>query len=229
MITIIHGSDITKSRTFYIDTRQKFENPDIFDGEKIDYDTLFQTLEGNSLFTNQRHVFIENFISKTKSNSNEFKQIVEYLNSNKDFEIVFWEDKELTKGQAAAFKNVSLQLFNYPQILFTFLDSIKPNNISSVKLFHDLQNTMETELIFYMLVRQFRLLLAVTSTGSQNIDETKRLAPWQSSKLKSQAQYFGEEKLIKAYKRFYKMDYETKYGLTSLSLTSAIDIFLIDL
>lgn len=229
MITIIHGSDITKSRNFYIDTRQKFENPDIFDGEKIDYNTLFQTLEGNSLFTNQRHVFIENFISKTKSNSNEFKKIVEYLNSNKDYEIVFWEEKELTKAQAAAFKNASLQLFNYPQILFTFLDSIKPNNISSVKLFHDLQNTMETELIFYMLVRQFRLLLAVTSTGSQNIDETKRLAPWQSSKLKSQAQYFGKEKLIKTYKGLYKIDYETKFGLTAFDLSRCLDIFLIDL
>jgi len=106
MITIIHGNDITKSRNFYIDTRKKFENPDIFDGEKIDYNTLFQTLEGNSLFTNQRHVFIENFISKTKSNSNEFKQIVEYLNSNKDYEIVFWEEKELTKSQINSFKNV---------------------------------------------------------------------------------------------------------------------------
>ena len=229
MITIIHGNDITKSRNFYIDTRQKFENPDIFDGEKIDYNTLFQTLEGNSLFTNQRHVFIENFISKTKSNSNEFKKIVEYLISNKDYEIVFWEEKELTKAQAAAFKNASLQLFNYPQILFTFLDSIKPNNISSVKLFHDLQNTMETELIFYMLVRQFRLLLAVTSTGSQNIDETRRLAPWQSSKLKSQAQYFGKEKLIKAYKGLYKIDYETKFGLTAFDLSRCLDIFLIDL
>lgn len=229
MITIIHGNDITKSRNFYIETRQKTQSPDIFDGEKIDYNTLFQTLEGNSLFTNQRHVFIENFISKTKSNSNEFKKIVEYLNSNKDYEIVFWEEKELTKAQAAAFKNASLQLFNYPQILFTFLDSIKPNNISSVKLFHDLQNTMETELIFYMLVRQFRLLLAVTSTGSQNIDETKRLAPWQSSKLKSQAQYFGKEKLIKTYKELYKIDYETKFGLTAFDLSRCLDIFLIDL
>lgn len=229
MITIIHGNDITKSRNFYIETRQKFENPDIFDGEKVDYNTIFQTLEGNSLFGSQRHVFIENFISKTKANSIEFKQIVEYLNSNKDFEIVFWEDKELTKAQAAAFKNASLQLFNYPQILFTFLDSIRPNNPASIKFFYDLQNTMETELIFYMLVRQFRLLLAVSSESSQNIDEVKRLAPWQSSKLKKQAQYFGEEKLMNTYKKLYKIDYETKFGLTSLNFTSAIDIFLIDL
>ncbi|MBI3985129.1 MAG: hypothetical protein HY344_04330 [Candidatus Levybacteria bacterium] len=229
MITIIHGNDIEKSRNFYIEQRQRFQNPDIFEGEKLDYNTLFQALEGNSLFSEKRFIFIENYISKIKSNSIEFKQIVEYLNKNKDFEIVFWEDKELTKTQIAAFKNASAQLFNYPQVLFTFLDNIKPNNPSSVKLFHDLSETMETELIFYMMIRQFRLLLAVSSDGSKNIDEAKRLAPWQISKLKKQAQYFGKEKLIHAYKKLYKIDYETKYGLSSFNLSSAIDIFLIGL
>lgn len=229
MITVIHGSDITKSRNFYIETRQKIENPDVFEGEKIDYSTIFQTFEGNSLFSSTRHVFVENFISKTKSNSNEFKQIVQYLNSNKDLEIVFWEEKELTKTQLNVFKNPSVTVFNYPLLLFTFLDSIKPASVFSIKLFHDLLQTMETELIFYMLVRQLRLLLAVTDTTSQTIDEVKRLAPWQLSKLKKQAQYFGKEKLLKAYKKLYKIDYETKFGLSSFNLSSSIDFFLIDL
>ena len=88
---------------------------------------------------------------------------------------------------------------------------------------------METELIFYMIVRQFRLLLSLTSEGSKNIDEAKRLAPWQSSKLKSQSKLFGKDRLIEIYKKLYKIDYETKFGLTSLPLNSTIDIFLIDL
>lgn len=229
MITIIHGNDIAKSRTFYIEERQKYENPDVFDGEKLDYNTLFQTFEGNSLFSQKRFVFVENYISSQRANSNEFKEIVEYLTKNKDLDITFWENKELTKAQVLAFNNPATNLFNYPQVLFTFLDSLKPNNPASVRLFHSLMETMETELIFYMIVRQFRLLLSQVSYGDKNIDEAKRLAPWQKSKLKTQANYFGKDRLIKLYKKLYKIDYETKYGLTSLPLNSAIDIFLIDL
>lgn len=229
MITIIHGNDIAKSRTFYIEERQKHENPDIFDGEKLDYNTLFQTFEGSTLFSEKRFVFVENYISKQRANSSEFKEVSEYLTKNKDLEITFWESKELTKAQILAFKNPATNLFNYPQVLFTFLDSLKPNYLTSVRLFHSLMETMETELIFYMIVRQFRLLLSQVSYGDKNIDEAKRLAPWQKSKLKTQANYFDKDRLIKLYKKLYKIDYETKYGLTSLPLNSAIDIFLIDL
>ncbi|MEK7551552.1 MAG: hypothetical protein AAB532_03050 [Patescibacteria group bacterium] len=229
MISIIHGNDIARSRTFYIEERQKYENPDVFDGEKLDYNTLFQTFEGNSLFSEKRFVFVENYISKQRANSNEFKEIVEYLTKNKDIDITFWEDKELTKAQILAFKNPVTNLFNYPQILFTFLDSLRPNNLTSVKLFHSLMETMETELIFYMIVRQFRLLLSQVENTEKNIDEAKRLAPWQKSKLKTQANYFGKDRLVTLYKKLYKIDYETKYGLTSLPLNSTIDIFLIDL
>jgi hypothetical protein len=229
MITIAHGNDSVASRNFYIEEKQKTESNEVFDGEKLDFDTFFQIFEGNSLFENEKYVFIENFFSKTKSNSLEFKKIIDYINKAKDINLFFWEQKELTKAQCSSLKNSTLRLFNYPQLLFNFLDNLKPNNLNLISLYNQLQKTMEAELIFYMIVRQFRIMLALIDSSDDKIDEAKRIAPWQSSKIKSQAKYFEQEKLLEIYKKLYTIDYNTKFGLNSLSLTKTIDIFLLDL
>lgn len=229
MIIIAHGNDITSSRNFYITERQKIVDPQVLEGEKLEYNLFFQTFEGDTLFSSTKNVFIENFFSSKKSNSEEVKKIVEYINKSKDLSIFFWEPKELTKAQSALIKNALVKQFSYPQVLFTFLDSIKPSNQSLISLFKDLQKTMETELVFYMMVRQFRLLLGLFENSETKIDEVKRLAPWQMGKLQKQAKYFEKEKLLNAYKKLYKIDYETKYGLSAMNLESRIDIFLINL
>lgn len=227
MIAIIHGTDTAKSRNFYIETRQKITNPVVFEGKNLDYSTFFQTFEGDSLFTSDKDVFVENFFTNKKSNSTELKQIVEYINNNPNLSLVFWEDKELTKAQVALIKKAQINLFNYPQILFTFLDSIYPKNSKTLSLFKDLEKQMETELIFYMIVRQFRLMLGV-ELDSQ-IDETKRMAPWQESKIRSQSSHFSKEKLLSLYKKLIDIDYETKFGLSPTPLSKRIDFFLMDL
>jgi|SRR3989304_2317104 len=229
MITIIHGNDITTSRNFYIELRKKTANYELIDGKNLDFDTLFRTFEGNSLFTNEKNIYIENFFSNIKSNSIEFKKITDYLNKNKNINLLFWEAKVLTKTQASSIKSAQVKEFSYPQVLFVFLDSFKPQNLSSIKLFHQLNKTMEVELIFYMIVRQLRLMIAVLEEGKNEIDEIKRLAPWQLSKLRSQGGHFGKNKLLDLYKKLYLIDYQTKYGLTPLSLSTNIDIFLSDL
>ena len=229
MITIIHGNDITTSRNFYIELRKKTANYELIDGKNLDFDTLFRTFQGNSLFTNEKNIYIENFFSNIKSNSIEFKKITDYLNKNKNINLLFWETKVLTKTQASSIKSAQVKEFSYPQVLFVFLDSFKPQNLSSIKLFHQLNKTMEVELIFYMIVRQLRLMIAVLEEGKNEIDEIKRLAPWQLSKLRSQGGHFGKNKLLDLYKKLYLIDYQTKYGLTPLSLSTNIDIFLSDL
>lgn len=229
MITIAHGNDTTASRNFYIENRQKITNPEVFEGDKLNFDILFQALEGNSLFETEKHIFIENFFASNKSNSLEFKKIVDYLNSKKTVNLFFWEGKELTKAQSLSLKNSTVRAFSYPQLLFIFLDELKPNNPKLVSLFNSLQKTMETELIFYMMIRQFRIMLSFIELSDEKIDEARRIAPWQASKLKTQAKYFDKERLKAIYKKLYKIDYQTKFGLNSLNLTKTIDIFLLDL
>jgi hypothetical protein len=98
-----------------------------------------------------------------------------------------------------------------------------------INLFHNaLKNTLE-ELIFFMLQRQFRLLLAVCQNENTSIDEVTRLAPWQKSKLERQAKFFQSDKLLTTYKKIYQIEMAQKTGNLPYSLICAIDFLLLDL
>ena len=230
MITIAYGDDVASSRNFYISERQKLKNPVILDGGKFTVSDLMQSLEGGSLFNDDKEIFIENFFSSKKNNPS-FKEIITYIDSQGiKANIFFWENSELSKTELGTFKKSVVKLFKIPQNLFGFLDNIKPKNLSSINQFHDLLSQTAEELVFFMIIRQFRLLLAVSDPASKEmIDEMKRLAPWQTSKLKMQASLFGQEKLITVYKRLGEIDSDTKSGKSATTLTQTIDFLLADL
>jgi DNA polymerase III delta subunit len=230
MITILHGDDIASSRNYYITERQKSKNTVILDGDKLTISDLMQSLEGGSLFNEEKDIFIENFFSGKKANAN-FKELVIYLDKHtNEANICFWENSELSKTELATFKKATIKLFKIPKNLFGFLDNIKPGNIDSVKQFHELLSLTPEELIFFMLVRQFRILLAISDIDTKNpIDELKRLAPWQMGKLKNQARLFGMEKLTTIYTRLYEIDSAYKQGKLPATLTLTIDFLLVDL
>ena len=230
MITIAYGDDIASSRNYYISERQKSKNAIVLDGSKLTLSDLMQSLEGGSLFNDEKNIFIENFFSAKKTNTN-FKEIVAYIDKqDTEASIFFWENSELSKTELATFKKSAARLFKIPQNLFGFLDNIKPGNPESIKQFHELLGQTAEELIFFMLARQFRLLLAVSDPEAKNpIDELKRLAPWQTAKLKNQANLFGLEKLISVYCKLYGIDLAYKSGKLPATLTQTIDFLLADL
>ncbi|MDO8658308.1 MAG: hypothetical protein Q7K55_06205 [Candidatus Levybacteria bacterium] len=228
MITIIHGDDTASSRKYFIE--QKSNNSISFDGEKLTLTDLFQIFEGGGLFSDSKSLFVDSFFSKRKIGL-EFDAIILYLNKiNKTDKIFFWEGKELSKKQLSFFKDSNIKIFKLPKPLFQFLDSIKPRNKNTIILFHSGLKYSEPELIFFMLIRQFRLLLALSDEkkGSE-IDEVKRLAPWQTGKLKKQSNLFSHDKLKKIYKRLYEIDLGHKTGNLNMSLIQAIDILLLEI
>ncbi len=226
-MTIAHGSDTASSRKFYIDERDKVKTYILIEGKDLTYDKLYQSVEGDSLFDDSKNIFIENFFSSVKANTNEYKKIVEYISGVKP-NIFLWEGKELTKPQQFVFKNSSIKSFNFPANLFVFLDSIKPGNSPSLNLFKELEKTMETELVFYMIIRQFRLLI-YSLDPTYAIEESRSMQPWLKSKLAKQASLFGKHKLLTTYRKLYEIDHKTKFGLTPFSLSSSIDIMLASL
>ncbi|MEK7534770.1 MAG: hypothetical protein AAB600_05605 [Patescibacteria group bacterium] len=231
MITIIHGDDIVLSRNYLQEQKHKVLSPYVFDG-LIDITTLIQITQGVGLFTSEKNIFVENFFSKNKLGNLEVKSVIDYINKNESlFNLFFWEAKELQKRSIALFTNPSLKNFKIPQAIFLFLDSIRPKNFkNSTILFHNaLKNTLE-ELVFFMLQRQFRLLLAVSEENSKDsIDEITRLAPWQKSKLLKQAALFSSDKLLAIHKKLYKIEVAQKTGNLPYSLTVAIDFLLLSL
>lgn len=228
MITIIHGGDIVSSRKHFLSQREKSQSPLVLDGEKISLTDLVQTFEG-SLFGSQRAIFIEGFLERK---GKEFLEIASYLKSQQSSDIVLWEGKELSKPTLSIFPKANVTLFVLPKTLFSFLETIRPGNGKNlVSSFQKVLKQTEPELVFYMIVRQFRLLLALSDTVSKPriIDEATRLAPWQKERLKRQALLFTQDKLKKIYDYLYKIDVSQKTGRTSLSLAQNIDIFLLDL
>lgn len=229
MIIIIHGDDIASSRKFYIEQRQKIASLVVFEGKKLTLTDLVQVFEGGGLFSDDKTVFIEELFSEKKE-SKEFDDIVSYLVKNSGNTVWIWENRDLSKVKNELFKKAVLKPFNFPKEIFTFLDSIRPDNQLQISLFHKVLQTTEPEVVFAMLVRQFRLVLALSDLSDERIDEVKRLAPWQLGKLKRQASLFSLDKLKTIYHKLFEIDLAQKTGANnSLSLSQSIDFFLLEI
>jgi hypothetical protein len=230
MLTIIHGDDIAASRKYFFEQKKDAKIP-VFDGGKLSLLEVKQYVQSGGLFGKENGLFIENFIIEIKPGKT-FDEIVDYLKTaSKETDIYLWERKELTKKQLSEFGNAIAKLFKIPQTTFAFLDSIKPGSgQKNVMLFQNTLKTSEPEAIMFMLIRQFRLLLALSDANSkEQIDEVKRLATWQIGKLQSQAKSFSQESLINIYKKLYEIDLAQKTGGLTMPLTAAIDFFLLDI
>ncbi len=228
MITIIHGTDIVASRKFFLEEKEKIINTEILNGEKITITDLTQIFEGGGLFEETKVIFIERFFIRKKKKE-EFALLTEYLQKQTSHTIYLWEDKELEKSSLNVFKTATPRVFKLPQTLFFFLDNLKPGNGQPlIKLFHQTIETTDVEMVFFMLIRQFRLLLALSQESENQIDELKRLAPWQKTKLQQQANLFGKEKLKKIYQSLFDLEKGQKTGTLNATLAPSIDFLLLE-
>lgn len=218
MITILHGDDILASREALNSKRQESKESLTFDAKNLTIETLKQEIEGR-LFNTKRTIIIENLLTFPQ------KELTSYL-SSQDGDFILWEAKEIGTKTLSDFKQADIQNFKLKKALFTFLDNVKPgNNKAAILLFHESLKTTEQELIFFMLVRHFRLMLAVSSGAK--ITERKNLAPWQEGKLAKQATLFGQENLKDLYNKLFKIETSLKTGGSLLNLAQQIDFFLL--
>lgn len=231
MITIIHGEDILSSRKFYIDERKKSEYPIILFGDNINLTNLAQTLKSNSLFDiRDKSIFIEDLFLKKKSK--ELDNILLFIEKHsQSVDITIWESKEIPKRQLSSLDKTSIKLFSLPKSIFLFLNEIRPKNGKIlINFFHKTIGNLEVELVFYMLTRQIRLMLAVLDKASINkIDEIKNIPSWQAAKLEKQALCFSNENLIKIHSKICSIDISQKTGNGILSLSQAIDFLLLSI
>lgn len=229
MITLIHGEDIATSRKYFLDNKKTADAP-IFSGDKITIEDLMQIFDGGDLFATKKVLFLEDFLSQKKTGK-EYVAIVGYLQKNASSNDIFlWEGKELTKKALSTFPKAVVKTYTFPQSLFLFLDSLQPGNGKIlIKLFYETQKQTEIGAIFYLLIRHIRILLALKDSSEKQIDEVKRLAPWQRNKLYKQAQLFSEEPLITMLRKLYAIDTAQKTGKLHSSLTQTLDFFLLDI
>lgn len=115
--------------------------------------------------------------------------------------------------------NFKMEKFELPKILFVFLESFYPGNSTRcLKLLHDLTKTEAVELVFFMLGRHMKDLYWVSVDS-----KTSQYPSWRLSKLKSQAEKFGEKRIKQIINKLSDIDIEVKTSkvdlLTSLDLT----------
>ena len=145
--------------------------------------------------------------------------------------IIIWEEKEISPKVLSLFPKAQIQTFKIPKLIFNFLDGIKPGNGQSlIILFHKLLENTSVEIILFMIVRQIRLLLAVSfKNKSDGIDELNKIAPWQRGKMERQASLFKIGQLVDLYSKIYELDLSQKTGTLSMPLVNAIDFLLLDI
>jgi hypothetical protein len=229
MITLIHGSDIIASRKYFLTLQASVKDPVILSNDQLTMTDLAQTLSGNSLFQETKHIFIEHFFRKKQKA--QIQIFLSYLFENtSNHSIYLWENREIEKSTLILCKNAQIKEFRLPQSLFVFLESLKPGNGKQLLfLFRKTLETVEVEVLLFMLIRQFRLLLFSSDPSPDFIEEFKKLADWQKSKIAGQSRLFGKENLVNVYDKLFAIEYGQKTGTLSLPLTESIDFFLSEL
>ncbi len=227
MIYIFHGTDTAHSRNAFLDAKKTKQDCAVFDGGKLDLMSLRQVIEGGGLFGDEKTVVIEELFSKRKA-SKELDTLLQYLADHQGHDILLWESKELTPKQASLFPKAKILKYTLPSELFTFLDSIRPGGAKqSLLLLHQVLDTQDAEMVFFLLIRQIRLLLALKDPGTDAIDEVVRLAPWQRGKLQKQADQFEVGELIQLYEKLYNLEYAMKTGRLQNPLSQELDYIVI--
>ena len=231
MITVIHGDATNESREYFLKIRTTFQNLLSLEGQNITADVLINFFSGGNLFFEEKNLAIENLLSKNKAGKN-LDGLAAILNEHEGkSNIIMWEEKEVSQKNLSLFPKASIQIFKIPKLIFNFLDNLKPGNGENlILIFQKLLENTPVEIILYMMVRQFRFLIAVSSSDkSDTIEELRKMAPWQKGKLERQAVFFGQGRLINLYDKLYNIDLSGKTGALSMPLASAIDFLLLDI
>lgn len=231
MITIIHGDSTDESREYFLKIKTTFQNLLSFDGQNITQEDLTNFFSGQNLFYEEKNLAIENLLSKNKAGKN-LDELITILNENeRNSNIIMWEEKEVSQKNLNLFPKAQIQIFKIPKLIFNFLDNIKPGNGKDlIAAFNKLLENTPVEIILYMVVRQFRLLIAVKSSDkSDTIEEFAKIAPWQKGKLERQAGFFDRDNLISLYRKLYNIDLSSKTGNLPVPTAHAIDFLLLDI
>ncbi|MBI3955265.1 hypothetical protein HY338_02370 [Candidatus Gottesmanbacteria bacterium] len=229
MMILIHGEDISLSRKKLLEETADINDIEVIklEGMKATKEDVILACETKSFLNPHKILIIENLfkgiIGKDRNG------IIQYLLCLKDgIDIFFWEDRELEKVKINKYlSKIKSFKFQYPSSLFNFLDSIGVDNRNVlIPKFHELLRQTDTELIFYMIIRQWRNLIMVKDLG---VPGMQPMPVWQAGKFSRQAYFFSLESLISNYRQLLAIDFKIKTSSTPYALRQLLDIFLLNL
>jgi DNA polymerase III delta subunit len=226
MITVIYGDDIEKTRNLFIEKKKEFMNSEAFlMNEKSQYNDLMNYISTISFFEQKKIVFIEN-LSNNQSEVNKAKILELILNTKKDNDYIIWESKSFTDQKIKSIYKDSIYIkIDLPKQIFKFMDALNNTHKKHIMtIFDEVVKNVEPEIIFSMLVRQFRLMIIAKDNPTSLKSE---LAPWQISKLNKQVQSTDIIELKNQYRQLLAIDINLKTGRTPYNQKQLLDIFFL--
>lgn len=148
-----------------------------------------------------------------------FKENAAKYNSNL---LIYYEGKAPITLIRNLPKDAKIQKFEFPKILFTYLDSLYPGNSKmALKLFDEICQTQATELVMFMMARHVRDLYWVL-VGK----ETLEMPIWRIQKLARQAGKFNAQKLEEFISKLALIDVKSKIG--EANLKQSLDLLIVE-
>jgi len=226
MKILLHGDNTTQSRLHLVDLISSHQNKKYeiikLNGKKINLTKLIQATESGSLFNDNKCIIVEELHSnRSKSVIKDASSQINLITST-NISIIVWESKKIYASTIKKFTNFQHRQFKTPASIFKFLDSIKTNNYSNN--LSSLQSALKdssAELIFFMLSRRIADLIT--------LDDNKKLAPWQKSKLKRQKGAFSEHCLKSVHKQLFIIDSNQKTGKSISNMESELEKLMINI
>ena len=218
---VICGEDSVASRNYFFELKKKYQAKDI-EVQEINPNQIEEINnwlgDSLSLFSTKK-IFFTQVLNKTISRKTSIKRVIENLIKSKEVEIVDWEEGVSTRELKFS-KLASVKEFKPTGSIFKLIDSCYPGNLSIfINQLNNLPDKIEAGFIFFMLSKQIRNLLLVKSD-----EQPAKMMDWQIWKLKKQANFWSQEKLLSFYEGLHRIDILVKTSQNPFSLRHSLDI-----
>lgn len=223
MIYILHGEDTFASRKKLNELLGNFEKIIRLDLKKTPVNLLFQAFEDTDLFVEKKAIVLEGIIKSTDS-------VIEQINKESDVkttDVILWSQAMFDAKTLSKIQNPVVFTFSLPKPIFVFLDSLTPAfEMNILQNFSVALKYTNDELIFYSIIKRIRLLVLFKTGKINEFSDTKYLKPWQTGKLKKQADKWNLNELEKIYGKLLDLEVALKTSALPLGLGRHLDILM---
>lgn len=218
-IIVLHGDDVIKSRQRLEKFIEVAKNRQ-WDIRRLDDSFMGITpgISATSLFGNESLFLIEDPNSLTKYDLEWIKDKTTKISGN----LVIYSDDFLGKRFIGSLpKDIKIEEFKLPKIIFQFLDFFYPENVKgALELLHEVIKYEPIEFVFALLSRHLRNLFWVKMST-----QAVPFQSWQIARLKSQASRFGDGRVENIINELSKIDIDVK--TSKADLLSSLDLLII--
>ena len=226
MLTIICGEDTAASRKYFDDLKKQYLTENYFASEVKPEQVSEITKElanSNNLFEEKRLFITTNLdkyykkITFRKRGEDPLSKALSEISASKQIIVLDWEDKSAWELKIK--KITPVKEFKMKEDIFKLLDSLYPKNkLNFLQILDSLSQSTEEQFIFIMLARHIRNLILAASNSLPN------MAPWQKSRVISQAQKWSSENLVKFYEGIQRIDIGLKTSSNPQGIKKSLDI-----